>query len=109
MLIFDNWGNQGYSRVVEFEPLTGEVTWTYSGDPPQAFYSEFCGTAARLANGNTLISETCYGRALEVTTTGEVVWSFHSPHRAGDRKQLVAALFEVQRLAADTPLPWLAR
>jgi len=109
MLIFDNWGNQGYSRVVEFEPLTGEVTWTYSGDPPQAFYSEFCGTSARLANGNTLISETCYGRALEVTSAGEVVWSFHSPHRAGEKKQLVAALFEVQRLDLQTPLAWLER
>jgi len=102
MLIFDNMGHQGYSRVVEFEPLTGEVTWSYAGD-------QFCGTATRMANGNTLISETCYGRAVEVTAGGEVVWSFHSPHRAGEDKQLVAALFEVQRLAPETPLAWLER
>ena len=50
-----------------------------------------------------------FGRQVEVTPTGEVVWSFHSPHRAGEQKQLVAALYEVQRLAPDTPMAWLER
>lgn len=109
MLLFDNMGHAGYSRVLEFEPLTGEVTWSYEGSPPESFFSVFCGASARMANGNTLITETCYGRALEVTPAGEVVWSFHSPHRAGEQKQLVAALYEVQRLAPESPLAWLER
>jgi hypothetical protein len=51
-----------------------------------------------LDNGNTLITESCAGRAFEVSRNGTVVWEFFSPHRAGDRGELVAALFDVIRL-----------
>jgi hypothetical protein len=32
-----------------------------------------------------------------------VVWEFASPHRAGARRELVATLFDVERLETETP------
>ncbi len=106
LLLFDNMGNQGYSRLLQLAPESGEVTWSYGGDPARSFYSIFCGAARRLANGNTLASVSCAGEALEISPDGEIVWRFVSPHRAGPESELVAALFEVQRLGPDE-LDWL--
>lgn len=55
-----------------------------------------------------LVTESCKGRAFELTAGGEIVWEFQSPHRAGAQRELTAVLFEVTRLAQDDPrLAWL--
>lgn len=108
LLVFDNRGGPGgHSRVVELDPESGEVAWSYVGDPPSAFSSPEAGTVARLANGNTLITESELGRAFEVTPEGGVVWEFVSPHRAGPRGGLVATLFEVVRVPTGEIESWL--
>jgi len=104
LLVFDN-GRQGFSRVWEIEPLTQEVVWCYGG-PDVDFYSHTCGLAQRLANGNTLITETDQGRAFEVTPAKRIVWEFHTPYRAGDQGELIASLFRVERLPPDFPADW---
>lgn len=104
LLLFDNLGaGFGQSRVVELDPFTQEVVWTYGGDRTTDLYSKTLGSCQRLPNGNTLISESENGRALEVTPAGEPVWEFRSPHRAGDRGELVAVLPELVRLPPDFP------
>jgi hypothetical protein len=92
--------------VIVIDPVTGELDWTHPRDPDDDFYSEFCGAAQHLSNGNTLVTESDRGRAFEVTPEGEVVWEFFSPHRAGDRDQWVATLFEVVRLPEDFGRSW---
>lgn len=109
LTLFDNMGHQGWSQVLEVDALTGEERWAYRGDPPESFFSMFCGTARRLSGGNTLVTESCNGRALEVTPEGEVVWAFRSPHRAGKDGELVAVLFEVERVSAERVAGWLER
>ena len=52
----------------------------------------------RLPNGNTLISESNYGRALETTRGQQIVWEYLNPHRAGDYNELIASLFEMRRI-----------
>jgi hypothetical protein len=106
MLLFDNRGGDRFSRVFEFDPLTNAIHWEYRGTTEQPFYTRTCGTAQRLPNGNTLITESDYGRAFEVTAHHEVVWEFHNPHRAGEQREFVAALLEMVRLPADFPLGW---
>ncbi len=101
LLVFDNQSLGGASRVVEIDPLTQQITWTYQGTEKAPFYSEFCSAAQRLPNGNTLITETNNGRAFEVTSEGRVVWEFYNPHRSGERNELIANLFEVTRLPKD--------
>ncbi|MGQ0721612.1 MAG: arylsulfotransferase family protein [Candidatus Eiseniibacteriota bacterium] len=109
LLLFDNSGSTGgRSRVLEIDPLTQQVVWAYSGDESNDFYSECCGTNHRLANGNTLITETEAGRAFEVTPANEIVWEFFNPHRAGENDELIAFLLEMRPLPAGQPLAWLA-
>jgi hypothetical protein len=106
ILLFDNEGlGEQRSRVVEWDPRTGERVWTYGR--ARELYSGTCGAAQRLANGNTLITESDRGRALEVTPDKVIVWEFYNPHRAGEQDEYVATLFEVTRLPAQTPLDWL--
>jgi hypothetical protein len=106
LLIFDNKGNAGRSRVLELDPVTGEIAWEFAGSPERPLHSDTSSTAQRLPNGNTLITESETGRALEVTRYGETVWEFVSPYRAGSHDELVATLFEVLRLPPDFEAPW---
>ena len=106
MLIFDNDGGTNGSRVVEIDPMSEEVIWEYQGTAQHPFYSRYCGTAQRLPNGNTLITESGHGRAFEVTADKEIVWEFISPYRAGDSQEYVASLLEVVRLPAEFRTSW---
>jgi len=108
LLIFDNVGASGRSRVLELDPGTDEIVWAYTGTEERPFQSDTCGTAQRLGNGNTLITESDGGRAFEVTSEGEIVWQYYNPHRAGDDDELIATLFEVVRLPPDFPIDWAA-
>ena len=107
MLVFDNVGHRGMSKVIEFDPLTQEIVWSYEGTPENGFYTRASGAAYRLPNGNTLIVESNSGRAFEVTRDGRIVWEYYNPHRAGDEDELIATLFDVVRLSADFPADWL--
>jgi hypothetical protein len=89
ILVFDNGVYRKYSRVVEVDPLTGEIVWEYKADPPEDFYSYGRGSAQRLQNGNTLICESDQGRVFEVTPEGEVVWTWFNPLMKGDRRGTV--------------------
>ena len=81
---------RGYSRVLEINPVTLEVVWSYNdlrnfgGDiellsQTNLLFSHYCSSADRLPNGNTLITEMLHGRIIEVTAEGEVVWEFINP------------------------------
>lgn len=101
MLVFDNLGAGGSTRVLEIEPANREVHWSWPATPSaDTLYSKTLGSVQRLPNGNTLITESENGRALEIDPDGEVVWELSSPHRAGEHAELVATLFEVVRLPA---------
>ncbi len=112
MLLFDNMGlGPRRSRVVELnlrsEKPTDEIAWEFPRVKQEPFPSKTCGTARRLANGNTLITESDAGRALETTPDGEIVWEFYNPHRAVKDESYIATLFELIRLPADFPVAWI--
>jgi hypothetical protein len=85
MLVFDNGlhreGHALYSRVVEIEYDTearaAAVVWEYRENPD--FYTSIGGDADRLANGNTLITDSMNGRVVEVTPAGGLVWEYQLP------------------------------
>jgi hypothetical protein len=101
LLVFDNAGRAGRSQVLELDPWTQQVAWRYPSKPGVDLASATSGSTERLPNGNTLVTESTAGRALEVTAAGDVVWEFYNPHRAGERGELIATLLEVVRLEAD--------
>lgn len=106
ILLFDNLGAGKQSRVMELDPRTLTAVWTYQGDAEHPFYTASSGLSARLPNGNTLITESDAGRAFEVTPDSEIVWEFYNPNRTGEKRELIATLFEVMRLPPDTPTDW---
>jgi hypothetical protein len=90
VLIFDNEGLGDASRILEVDPESDEIVWSYVAPTPQDFHSNSRGTVQRLPGGTTLIGESNRGRAFEVTPEGEIVWEYRTPHR--DSKQRPAAL-----------------
>ncbi len=107
LLLFDNRGHRGFARLLEVDPASGAVTWSHGGEPPRDFASAIGGTCARLPNGNTLATLSVPGQAVELDPAGEVVWELRTPHRAGEDDELIAMLFEVQRLPEAAVREWL--
>ena len=107
MLVFDNKAGPDASRVLEFDPFSQKIAWSYEGTPARPFYSETCGSNQRLPGGNTLVTESDGGRAFEVAQDGAIVWEYVNPHRAGPEGEFVATLFEVVRLPEGTAPGWL--
>ena len=83
VLIFDNGMHRTldltYSRVIEVDPQNDEIAWTWQGEPREQFFSAHISGAARLGNGNTLITEGASGRIFEAARRGDVVWEWISP------------------------------
>lgn len=80
ILVFDNGIEHGRSRVIELDPHTNEIVWTYEAPDPESFFTRSRGSVQRLQNGNTLIANSDEGVAFEVTPDGEIVWEFRTPH-----------------------------
>jgi hypothetical protein len=90
----------GESRVIEIDPLTQEVAWRYGEGRREGFFSEANGFVQRLPNGSTLITISAEGRAIEVTPDRKIAWEYDSPFRAGEKKELVATLHQVEGVPA---------
>lgn len=99
ILVFDNGLGRGWSRSVEVDPLEGKVVWRYRTPRRQDFYTASRGSNQRLANGNTLITNSDNGHAFEVTPEGERVWEFWAPHF--DERGRRATLVQVERYGVD--------
>jgi uncharacterized protein (UPF0248 family) len=84
ILIFDNGTHRlddsmPYSRAIEVNPATKEIVWKYQDHPSWNFFSPRMGIAQRLANGNTLLTESSFGRFFEVNNEGQIVWEYVNP------------------------------
>jgi Arylsulfotransferase (ASST) len=82
ILVFDNGNFRAgqhvvRSRVVEIDPATQTVVWSYTDPMASSFYKPCMGQ--RLPNRNTHITESATGRLFGVTPDGEVVWEFILP------------------------------
>jgi hypothetical protein len=107
ILVFDNGdaGARPYSRVVElaapntaggayaYDPATGYgpagPVWQYTASPAESVFAPIISGAQRLASGNTLITVGTEGRFFEVTSGGQVVWSYVVTDTAGATGYLV--------------------
>ena len=111
LLIFNNiagskpWGK--FSSVIEYDVVEDDVVWNFRGVKGVPFQTTSLGAAHRLPNGNTLIIESEFGRAFEVTSDKRKVWVFFNPHRAGKNDEFVAVLLDMERLPPDFPTDWI--
>lgn len=107
LLMFHNGTRSSGSRVVALQAADQAESVVYENSREAPFYSLSCGAVQRFANGNTLVTESDGGRAFELAPSGEVVWEFFNPHRAGPEGEYVATLFEVERIAPESTASWL--
>lgn len=107
VLIFDNGCHRkdgpAFSQIVEVDPATNEIAWTYKSEPILAFYSFMVSGCERLANGNTLITEGASGRLFEVTPEGETVWEYVSPWIVPSGFGPTSAVFRSYRIPEGDP------
>lgn len=107
VLVFDNGAHRrrgpNFSQVIEVDPATGEIEWTYKHPTIVGFYSFFVSGAERLANGNTLINSGAHGHLFEVTPEGETVWEFVSPFYYTSPFGETPAVFRAHRYPAHHP------
>ncbi len=117
LLVFDNGGASGYgftnpiapkganalvrpnSRVLEINPVTLELVWSYQASG--RFYAYNISSAQRLVNGDTLITEGPDGRLFEVTHDGQIVWEYINPLFGGPQSS--NAVYRAYRL----PYSWI--
>jgi hypothetical protein len=99
ILVFDNGLNRGWSRAVEMDPVARKIVWEYKAPNPKDLFTVGRGAVQRLANGDTLITDSDHGRAFEVTSNGEIVWDFFNPR--GDKDNHRATIHRMNRYASD--------
>ena len=102
ILVFNNRDQRRRSAVIEIDPRTYDVVWRYS---VEGFFTALRGSNQRLPNGNTLITESDTGYAMEVTAEGETVWEFANLQI--DEKQIRSAIWRMWRVDPSS-LPFLA-
>ena len=105
ILLLDNLGGNAEtplvvdrSEVLEIDPATQEIVWRYAGSDAQPFFTVWLGYVQRLANGNTLVTESAQGRLFEVAQDGRVVWEYLNPNRAGPGDELIATVMGARRI-----------
>lgn len=89
LMVFDNLGNigpQGATRVIEFDPTSLGIIWSYNGasastNTGKPLSSAMFGRNRELPNGNALITDAQNGRIIEVTRSGKTVWEFYMRER----------------------------
>lgn len=99
------YGPEVGSRAVELDPKTNEIVWQYAGSPGYSMFSWFISGVQRLPSGNTLICEGLWGRFIEVTPAGDIVWEYVSPifNREHFKYKGGNYIFRAYRYAADSP------
>ncbi len=98
ILVFNNGTEETLSQIVEVDPLSNDIIWTYG--PTEGFFSDTRGSNYRLENGNTLITESDTGYVFEVTPQGKTVWEFANPH-VEKKSKLRMAIWRMNRFSRD--------
>ena len=96
----------GNSRLVEIDPATRQVTWTFEGEGKRAFYAHSRGEQQLLPNGNILLADPYGGRLFEIApyAGSKLVWEWVNLVEPG----LVGMITDVQR-APRGALKWVGQ
>lgn len=110
ILLFDNKGGRDdyrYSRILEFDPLSLEITWSYEGTPDNQLKSAAGSSVMKLPNGNIMITEMEQGRVLEVSREKLIVWEFINPEKTAEDAGRRSGIFDCVRIDPSFVADWL--
>jgi hypothetical protein len=109
ILVLDNQGHiadkQKHSRVLELNPNTLGIEWSFVGNDEHPFSTGKVGRLQRLPNGNTLIAESQHARIFEITKEGKLVWNYKLQKKLSE-DEYGEAIFNATRYAPEA-LPFL--
>jgi hypothetical protein len=94
IMVFDNGIRRKQSRVVELNPATKKIEWSFT---QPNFYTRLRGAAQKLPNDNVLITESDKGHAFEITPTGKIVWEFWNPDVIDEEPPTRAIIYRMTR------------
>jgi hypothetical protein len=97
VLVFDNGRVARRSRVLEIDPATGAVVFTYIADPQSALFTELAGGCQQLPDGTLLLTDAQHGRGIEISRDGRTLRELHL---RTNRAAGVSSRCEIYRLAA---------
>ena len=80
-MAFDNGHRRRWSRIVEVDPGTGEIVWSYKGNDKQPFFSRTRGIVNELSNGNVFTVSSNSARIFEMNRDKKIVWEYWSPEK----------------------------
>ena len=102
VLVFDN--GDGGSRVIEIDPASSEIVWSFAGNPSPQFFSGHISGAVQLWSRNVLVCEGTSGRLFEVSRAGEVVWEWINPFlNTNSRGEPTVSIYRTHRYAPNHP------
>lgn len=81
ILVFDNGRWRGWSRVLEIDPVSLDITWEYKTEDPSEFFTLSQGQVQLLENGNYQLVESERGRVFEINRDGKILWEFYHPEK----------------------------
>lgn len=91
--------NDRFAEVVEIDPVTKKIHWTYKAKTEGRFEGSYLGSVSRLENGNTLITSLSNGgNAFEVSRAGRLVWEWNNSVEA---KVFPGSIYRVRRVSVD--------
>jgi hypothetical protein len=81
ILIYDNGRYRGWTRLVEIDPVTLNITWEYRND---GFFSYSQGFEQLLPNHDILVTESEKGHVFELGPDEKIVWEWWNPEKVTD-------------------------
>ncbi len=105
LLLYDNLGSLAKARVLEYDPRTQAINWSYPGEKNAPFQAFLRGTCQRLDNGNTLIVDPDHQRVVEIAPDKKRVWECACPVRPlmGMAVPFRCAITSARRYSPDLP------
>ena len=98
ILLFDNGVRRKQSRVLEMDPVSGKIVWSFA---QKGFYTRLRGSAQKLPCGNVLAVESDSGHAVEISPDKKVVWEFWNPDVRGKETPTRAVIYRMMRYPLD--------
>ncbi len=104
ILLFDNGWRRGRSRVLELDPLTGEIVWEFW--LPDHAFAPALSSAYPLPGGRLLVCAGNPGIIMVVSREGEILWEFHN-RLEGRREDWRVAVYRALFWPAEQVEPFI--
>jgi hypothetical protein len=100
ILLFDNGIQRKRSRIIEYDPKSDKIVWSYEPADAKRLFTGFGGSVQKLPDGNVLVTESQRARMLEINKAGDIVWEYVHPN---DGKNPRGAVYRATKIPADHP------